>query len=862
MKFLRRLMFWKRPDLGDELDFYLEMRERELRAQGLSPEDARHAARKALGNSLRIAEESREVWIARWLDELSRDLTYAVRNLAAAPMFAFMTIGALGLGIGFNTSLFTFFNSIALQPWSLREPDRVATVLQVQPGNKRNPFRGLQHPFYVYLRDHAQTVSGIAAENNAGQMIFEINGERITAPSSITSGNYFEVVGIPLALGRPYTDEDDQVGREEVAVVLSYDFWEQKLGKSRDIIGKTLTMNRQPARVMGVAAEDFRGTSAGRTSVWYPIRSEARFRPGVPGMADNPNQCCLGVYARLAPGVTREKAQAEMTVLGNVWLRDHQREAHGMLLTPPSFLANPGMQARFKPALMLLSLAVGMVLLLTCLNVSNLLLVRASARRKELGVRRALGAGRGRLIRQLLTESLLLSVGGAAVGLVVAYVVPSAIMTNLVSESLSFRFVPDRTVLLFSILMSLMATVAVGLLPALDATRGQLLGSLRGEAVRLRNWDLRRMLAAAQVGLCCILLTGAGLLLRAMVHASSQDPGFDTRNLVVLRVDLPLFGYREETAKTFGRALEDRLRLMSVVEDVTHATILPFGNATSASDFVTTDGRKLDRALEVDVAPQHLQALKIPLTAGRYFNAGDTARPVAIVNEALARRVWGDVNVVGRKFRRTNEDREIVGVMRDSLTGSYASRAEPTYFTPAEAGPSAAYLVRLRDANQTALVRDAVWTVDRQVVPLVNRLETDIAQTLKPARLTATIALGLGLFALTLACVGLYGVVAYNVAQRTQEIGVRIALGAVPRTVTRMVLGQNLRAVFVGLLIGLVAAAGVSRILGSLLYGLSALDPIAYSGVVACLLVAVLAASILPARRAATVDPMKALRAE
>ncbi|MBY0505928.1 MAG: ABC transporter permease [Bryobacteraceae bacterium] len=858
----RKLLFWKRTDLDEELDFYREMREAELRAAGLSPEEAGREARRRLGNVTQLKEEARAAWTVRWLDELRQDLGYALRSLRATPGFAVMAIGALGLGIGFNTSLFTLFNAVALRPPEIQDPAHVVSILQVDARRSRVAYRGLQHPFFEYLRDQAKSMSGIAAHRTLGSLLMERQGQRVNVQATATSGNYFAVLGVPMAWGRNYTAEDDRAGLAEPPVVLSYRFWQSQFAGRRDVLGGRLTLNRVPLRIIGVANEEFQGISPDAMGVWVPFHALALLQPEN-SMVNEPGACCTDVLGRLKAGVTRSEAQSEIAVLGDRWRKEHQRESHGMLLTGASFFSHPRIQERLGPVLALLGLAVALVLLLVCVNVSNLLLARASARRKEIAVRLSLGAGRGRLIRQLLTESLVLSLAGAAIGLALATMLPKVILNAVSDQTLTFRLEPDGTVLVFSLIVSLLATVVFGLMPALQATRFDVQSALKGANAKLRRWDTRRLLAAAQVALCVILLTSAGLLLRGVLHANRADAGFDTRGLAVLRLDLRLFGYDEARALTLTRTLRERLLALPGVTGVSYSDILPFGNNSNGTDFIASNGgRTLERAVVAQVDPGHLEMLGVPLVAGRHFTPRDAGQRVAIISEATARLAWGGEDPLGRKFRAVQKNYEVVGVARNSVYRGLESKAEPTYFLPSAGGLDATFLVRLKEPRQLGLLREAVRSLDPQVLPVVNRLDQDMAETLKASRVAASIALGLGTFALTLACVGLYGVVAYNVAQRTREIGVRMALGAQPREVTRLVLWQNLRAVFAGMIVGLLGAGLLSGLLTNLLYGLSPLDPVAYAGVVGGLGLATFAASVLPARRAAAVDPLAALRAE
>lgn len=858
----RKLLFWKRTELDEELDFYREMREAELEAAGLSPEAARVEARRALGNVAQIKEEARAAWTFRWLEELRQDLGYALRSLRATPAFAILAIGALGLGIGFNTSLFTLFNAMALRPLDIRDPDQVVSVLRVDAARSRVAYRGLQHPFFENLRDHSTAMAGVAAYRTLGPLLLEREGQRVNVQASATSGNYFGVLGVDTTVGRTYTAEDDRAGLAEPPVVLGYRFWQARFGGRREAIGSRLTLNRVPLRIIGVAVEEFQGTSPDVMDVWVPFHALPLLQPENRMLGDV-GSCCVDVLARLKAGVTRAQAQSEIAVLGDRWLKENRKESYGMLLTGSSFFSHPRIQERLTPILALLSLAVGMVLMLASANVSNLLLARAAARRKEIAVRLSLGAGRGRLVRQLLTESLVLSLAGVAIGLGLSLVLPKLIMSSVSTQTLTFHLEPDGTVLLFSLALSLIATFAFGLMPALQATKLDVQSALKDSSGKLRHWDLRRLLVAAQVSLCVILLSGAGLLLRGLLHASQADPGFDTRGLAVLQLDLRLFAYDDAGGLALTRALQDQLLALPQVAGVTYSDILPFGNNSNATDFVAGGGgRTLERAVVARVAPQHMAVLGIPLIAGRYFTSLDIGKPVAIVSEATARRVWGGEDPLGRKFRAIQQDLEVVGVVRNSVYRALESKLEPTYFLPSGGGLNATFLVRLKEPQQLGLLREAVRAIDPKVLPVIHRLDEDMADSLQSSRVAAGMALGLGAFALTLACVGLYGVVSYNVVQRTREIGVRMALGAKPTEVTRLVLGQNLRAVFLGLAVGLTGAALLSRLVENLLYGLSPLDPIAYTGVVVCLVLTTLTASLVPARRAAAVDPLTALRVE
>jgi predicted permease len=831
MKIFRRLKYWLRArrnyaDLAEELESHRAMLE----------------GRGAMGNTTLAREDARAVWIWPWLESIMQDLRYALRNLRHQPGFATIAILTLACAIGLNTSLFTVFNAVAIRPWPVPDAGRVVTILELN--NRHQPF-GFPLEEFQYLRAHSQTFSGMLATLGGPHVKID-DGKAL---SSWVSGNYFSVLGIGMQLGRGFRADEDVVDAPQPVVVVSYKFWHNHLGADPHAVGQQLRIEDVPFTVVGVTGSDFYGTSPEVVDLYVPMAAMPLLRPHeewLMSFLHNPGFCCSTVAGRLAPGVSRAHAEAEVAVLHQQFRARNHEESHGVLLRGTAFLMNDTPEMAF-PVFFLMFLAVTLVLLMACANVGNLLLARAAARQREISVRLSLGASRARVIRQLLTESLVLASAAGALGVAAAYWLPTVVFHAMMGDALSVQFVPDSVVLAYALALSMATCIFFGLAPALHGTRS---GAIRS------RFALRSVLLTAQVALSVVLLVGAGLMTRGVRKARAQDPGFTISGVSIAQFDLPATAYDAARSLAFFAQLIRDLDGQTV--GLTYLAPLG-GNRVVTSFWLPGETRRQGRMVAMQrVNGGYFDVLGIPVVEGRNFEPADTGRSFVLVNQTLARRFF-DGHALGQTLVN-GEPVEIVGIVKDAYTAGL-DEISPTVYFPINADSIPTVLFR-----STPGAADRISSVARQIDARAGTtftpLSSNLDKYLQASRAGAAIAEGLGGFALALATIGMFGVFAYWVEQRTKEIGIRMALGARPKQVIRLVLGSSSRAVLIGLALGFAGAAFVSQLLRKLLFGLSPFDPVAYAIVALLLASASLAATFFPARRAITIDPMSALRCE
>lgn len=858
-RLFRRLRYWFRQDdheaaLAEELEFHRAMKQEDLEAEGLAPAHARFAARRAMGNVTLAREDSRAQWIWPWLESVWQDTRIAVRALLRQPGFTLLSVVVLGVAIGLNTSLFTVFAGAALRPMTgVTDPDGLAVVSGRVP-QVPNLLSGLSIPEFEFLA--ARTArADLAAERRTVVTLDSGAGTR-TVTALFVTGNYFDLLGAGLQHGRGILTVDDARGAGEAVVVLSHVLWQTQFGGDPSAIGRRVRVAGQLHTVVGVAARDF-GGAEGRARVWLPLASLPALLPNDIGLGD-PEVCCVEVYARLDEGVTRTQLATELDALSARFRASAGQDTRSIVVGGTQALRGRRGDGAGLAVVGVLFLGVTMVLLLACANVGNLLLARAVARRNEIGVRLSLGAGRGRLIRQLLTEGMLLALTAGGAGLAVAAWLPRFVIDEVVGEAAPFDIDLDGMVFVYAALLAGLACVASALAPALHATRGDIAASLKGTAAALRL-PLRSVLLGAQIAITVMLLASAGLLLRGVAAARDMDLGYAIEDIDEVMVRLPQPEY-------------DAVRVQALVPELSTALdAAGFTRVALAAAGVTTEearvpGAPADRTRPVqrfDVSASYFSVLDIPVVAGRSFTDADRNRGLVVVNEAFARQFWGGDDAVGRAFVANDRALEVVGVARDArLLG--LDPAPPIYFQPL-AGPRGPLFPVLLVRRQSADIDDLSALIKRvepraEVIsaPMRNRLDFELSAL----RLAPLAASGLGLFALGLATVGMFGVFAYAVRQRSREIGIRLALGARSRDLIRGVLSTSARAVVYGLGAGVLAAVGASQLLRGSLYGVSPLDPLTYASVALVIAAAAMVASYAPARRAVNVNPVSLLREE
>jgi len=811
------------------------------------------------------------------MQTLWQDLRYGLRMLRRSPGFTAVAALSLALGIGANTAIFSVVNAALLRPLPVKEPDRLVGLYRKIPQDRNH--NRFSYPNYLDTRDRNQSFSGLAAYyftplNLSG------GGQTERLWGKVVSGNYFSTLGVEFTKGRAFLpDEDRTPGAHPVAVV-SHGLWQRRFGGDPNLIGNTVTLNGQGFTIVGVAPASFRGTEVGMApDVWVPMMMQAQALPGRDFLTPR-DVGWLRVVGRLKPGVSVAQAQAEMETLGAQLKREHPEanEAFGIAVVP-DFGLHPDFRGSARQFLLVLMGVVGLVLLIACANVANLLLARGRERWKEIGVRLALGAKRRRLIGQLLTESLLLSLLGAAISLALTPWISNGLEVLQQTGQALPSVEPiglDGRVLGFTALVSLLAGVIFGLAPALQASKTDVIGALKDTTANRESSKsrLRQVFVISQVALSLMLLIAAGLFIRSLRQAQRIDPGFKTENILLMSFDLSLQGYSAERGRAFYQQLEQRVGSLPGVEQVSFADNPPLSSDADAT--IIIDGYTPPTGLEgvvinySMVSPNYFQTLGIPLLRGRDFTSQDKvdAPGVVIINETAARRFWPGQDALGKRVRLGKSvSAEVIGVARDGKYVTLGEDPRPYIYFPMTQNYQSSAVLQARTVGDPApviaAVRREAQALDKDLPTFgVRTMKEHLRGSLMAPQLAATFLGIFGAMALLLATVGIYGVVAYAVSQRTREIGIRVALGAERLDILKMVLEQSLRLVVIGLLIGLAGALAATRLLESFLYGVGASDPATFIIVPLLLASVALLASYVPARRAMKVDPMVALRYE
>lgn len=876
---------WKKSvddEVRDELALHLDLRTQEYIARGMDPSSAREAALRRFGDLENVRKTCREIGRKRdkdmlrreYFTELRQDVTFAVRQLVAHPAFSLIAVLTLALGIGATTAIFSVVNAVVLRPLPVLRPEQLMYVFS----HINDQLSDVSVGNYTVLEKGQRSFSNMSAMHYSSFNLSEGEGTERTLGAAVTA-SHFDVFGVQAAVGRVFTAEEDQPGRDKV-VVLSHRLWQRRFGGDRGIVGRDIRMNGEPYTVVGVMPSSFE-LQADREELWVPIA----FTPRQRSMHD---ERYLAVVGRLRDGVTPEQVQQDLEGIATT-LREMDRFNQTLHFQTKSFVAE--FVGDYRTRLLVLLGAVGLVLLIACGNVANLLLARSAARGREVAIRAALGAGRGRIVRQLLTESAVLALVSAAIGLLIAWwgirtlvsLVPPGV-PRIEQASI------DGVVLAFTLGISLVSSLIFGLAPALRAARTSLSASLkeggRGSAgTRGRDW-LRSTLISAEVALAVLLLVGAGLLIRSALEMQRIQPGFNPEGVMTARLSLPAAEYADpaRVVATFERLAEEVSQSPGVrsAAVATKIPVSPGGNGNG----LLAEGKPFDIDSTINaqlsiVTPGYFQTLSIPLLRGRGFEAGDRrgSQKVMIVNEALAEALYPGQNPIGRKVGccemgadgQSPDFKVIVGVVANLRSRGLAEEVQNEFWLPAAQAPPESwdwiqrtvYVLASTSAEPETLspsLRRVVAGIDPDI-PLYNEstMEKRMVQSAATARFNTLLLTLLGVVGLILSAVGIYGVIAYFVTQRTSEIGVRMALGATPQHVVRLVLRQAAIPVTAGLLLGLAASVAATRVLTAYLVGVQPTDPLTLAMVVAVLATAALLASFLPARRAASVDPTQAL---
>ncbi len=794
--------------------------------------------------------------IAAWADGLQKDLRYAAHSLASQPGFTAMALLALFVGIALNVGVFTAINAILTRPWAVPEPERVVNAYTFNP-KAGVGYAGFSLAAARFLNDNSRTVEGAFATRDRGVRVVAGGVDAATNAAFVTA-NLFDVLDVRIAPGRGFRAEEDDAAAPAAVAVISHWLWTQRYGADPNVAGQAVTVDGVPFTIIGVADPSFLSLGEDRMDVWLPFSSLQLVTQTTPELFNDPIHCCSEVAARLRPGVSREQATAEWSTLLSEYLRELALDPPQIVLTGTAMLDHPQRRQQAAVPMTVAMIAFAAVLLLACANVTNLLLARAAARQSEVAVRMAIGAGRGRILRQLLTEAALLAVIAVALCLPLTYVLPRAALLLMGQElPTALSLAPNGNVLLYAVGLATFCTIAFGLAPALQATRADLSAAMKGRgAVTARRTRLRSVSLGIQVAVSTALLVAAGLLVRGVDFARDVDFGFRIDGISAVAVTLPPNAHTPEAEVELFETVVARL---DSAEPVALSFLMPLGERHEFAGASCTE-RTFVRTHRV--TPAFFDVLRIPVVEGRAMTNADMQRNAVVVNEAFARRCSAGQTLAGQAREIGGSQREIVGVVRDAqLHGT--GGVDPIVFEPFTPSPvfrgQAIILLPTPLAERAAgFVRDLDGRATAEVVEMREQVERWLGDSAGLARMVGVV----GFLALVLAAVGVYGVFSYYVEQRRREIGVRMALGAQPRQIVRLVVRQNATALAAGLAAGLVVAAAESMVLRSELHGLNPADPYAYLGVLLVMLAVGFFASALPARRATRTDPNTVLHCD
>ena len=877
----REIDDWRGEDLLGDLEEMFQVR---------ALEHGRSAARRwywrqafqVLAHAMRERRrQPRSVAGDSFMQTLMQDLRYSIRSLIGNPGFAAVAVLMLALGIGANATIFSWVNSVLLNP--LPSTTRTAELAQVTYLHRGDVLVSFSYPDYQDISRSLKQVSGITGFDDLGVGIV-IDSEAERAWSQIVTSNFFDVLGVPVTTGRGFTAEDDRPGSQ--SAVLSDAYWQRRFNGDPAVIGQTVRINAQPFTIVGVAGEGFLGSVTGLSyDLWLPVGSQG----GPGGRLDARGSRWLQLVARLKPGATREQLRAEMDSvidgMRHAFASEQRYIDHKSAVFPMDNAPDGGI-AVLRPVLLILSAVAGVVLLITCANLAGLLLARASTRQKEIAIRLSMGAGKWRIIQQLFVEGLVLA-GLGAVGALIALRWTSGLLVGFAPPSelpIYLNVTIDTTVVGFTAAIAIATVLLFALAPAAQAAPADVATTLRESGATGRAFGrhrLRRALVAAQVALSIALLVGAGLCLRSLNQATRITPGFQANGVVVGWLDLFSAGYNAEQGRAFYERALERVRAMPGVESVSLSRRIPLGFIGGSFGDVTVDGHtKSDndpRGVGINwVGPDYAVTLQIPVVAGRDISADDRFdRPrVALVSETMARIYWKDRDPVGGRFMfgQPRSDQEpqwisVVGVIKDIKQRSLTERPQPSVAIPIQQFYSSTSVLNVRVAGGLDSISGPLQQVMRELDPRVpfynvSLLSDHVKAATFQQKLAGDLLVVFGVLALALAGIGSYGVLSFLVGLRRREIGIRLAVGATRADVFRLIAGSGAKVIGAGLVAGLLLSIGVGIGLESLLIGIEPTDPITYAGVIGVLLVVAAAACLMPARRAASLDPAITLREE
>ena len=884
-------------DLDEEMRLHVELREQEQERAGLTPEDARYAALRRFGNTTLLKEESYMAWGWNWLESFFQDIAYGSRAMLRSPALTIVALLSLALGIGANTAIFSLLDAVMLRSLPVKDPAQLVLLGKGNTSGITDDFARTQlysYPFYRQMWGKNQVFSDTAAIfSMANDVHGFVEGRTESEPMKVqlVSGTYFATLGVSAFEGRTLNDADDNSEGDHPVAIISYAWWKRSLARDPNVLNRTLKLGATTYNIIGVAPPEFFGTKVGEApDMWVPLSMVKEVPPNFGGYKDNFSESLL-IMARLKPGISISEATSNVNLLFRQILlgfpdaklspENLQRLDKTKVPLTPMATGLSSLRRRFSEPLQILMGVVALVLLIACANLANLLLARSTARARELAVRQALGARRTRIIRQLINESLLLAGAGGVLGVALASIA-NRLLLRMVSGGLNA--IPldvsiDTRLLLFTIAVTIATALIFGTVPAFRATRPQLTETLKAgrspQGTGEKN-PLAKALVISQVALSLVLLVGAGLFLRSLVNLNNVDPGFNKENVLRLDIDSSSAGYKpgEPREVALNQQIEERV---SALPNVKAASFSAFTfHEGSWNSNVVVPGMKIEEDINVKhnvVGTGYLATMQIPLLAGRNFSPSDTStsQSVAIISEHTAKTLFPLGNPIGSRYglgdNKPENDVTVIGVAKDVKFGDLAEEPVNLDYIPYSQHPwvFGDFEVRYTGdfAPVAAAVQQTIHSIDRNLpITHVTTLDEQVARSFTNQRLVAQLSAFFGLLAVFLSCIGIYGVMSYVVTRRTNEIGIRMALGAGRSNMLWLVLREILILVSIGVVIGVPVALAGDRLVSNMLFGLRPTDPVTLVSATVMLLIVAAIAGYLPARRASRMDPMVALRYE
>jgi predicted permease len=886
-------------ELDEEMQLHIEMRQQQQISAGLSPDAARSTAQRKFGNATNLKETSHMAWGWDWLESFAQDIAYGTRSLLRHPGITIVALASLALGIGANAAIFSLLDAVMLRSLPVKNPQQLLLLGEGKIAGIGDAFVNTDvysYPFYRQLQQKNAVFTDTAAIlSMVNEVHGFVDGRTETEPMKVqlVSGTYFPTLGVQAQMGRVLTDQDDNSEGDHPVAVVSDSWWKRALAHDPAVLDRKLKLGSTIFTIVGVAPPEFFGTVVGQApDIWVPMSMTKSVPPGWGDNKDNFIEC-LYLFGRLKPGISNATATANVNQLyqqitrgfpdAQLSLKNLEALATTHVKLTPMATGLSSLRSEFSQPLQILMGIVALVLLIACANIANLLLARSTVRARELAVRQALGARRSRLIRQLLTESLALALAGGALGVGLA-VLATHLLLRMVSgglEPIPLNIGLNQRLLAFNFTVTVLTAILFGTIPAIRATRIQLTDALKDgrspSSAGARN-PLARALVIAQVSLSLILLVGAGVFVRSLVNLDNVDPGFDRENVLRLQIDSDSTGYKDERLTPLFQEIESRV---SALPGVKAASFSAFTfHEGSWSDNILVPGMKTEENKAIIhhniVGNGYFATMGIPILAGRAFGPQDTttSQHVAIISERLARTMFPPGNPIGRHFKIVDDrprtpapDLEVIGVAKDVKFGSLEETKQFINYLPYTQSQwnFGDFEVRYR-GNFTAIsseVQQTIHSVDRTLpITGVTTLDEQVARTITNQRLVAQLSAFFGLLAVFLSCIGIYGLMSYVVSRRTNEIGIRMALGAARFNVSWLVMREILVLVVAGLTIGIPITLAATRLVANMLYGIHGIDAVSIAGAVLLLLLVAVCAGYFPARRASRVDPMVALRYE